>query len=199
MLNRRALTLKYAATIVILCARLSGQIVSTRCDSGELSKDATPATTLTYLSQDRLNLNSACISIAIDILRAKKPIPAVPVLIKYLDFGIPVPQVLRHTHEATDGLYPAADALARFGNTAVPALEEAVGNDDLSAIGRSNAAKELLVEATDQVHVVKLTRKAAQSPRDYEAADALRKLANLMASYCQPDVKQQCKEAANEN
>jgi hypothetical protein len=149
MLSRGLWTFRCAAAIIIVCAQLSGQIVSTRCDSSELSKDATPATVLTYLSQDRLNLNSACISVAIDILRAKKPIPAVPVLIKYLDFRIPVPQVLRHTHEATDGLYPAADALARFGNTAVPALEEAVGNDDLSAIGRSNAAKELFVEATD--------------------------------------------------
>jgi hypothetical protein len=173
--------------------------VSTRCDSGELSKDATAATALTYLSQDRSNLNSACIRAAIDILRAKKPIPAVPVLIKCLDFGIPVPQVLRHTHEATDGLYPAADALARFGNTAIPALEEAVSNDDLSAIGRSNAATALWAETRDQVHVVKLTRKAAQLSRDYQAVDALRTLANLMASYCEPDMKQRCKEAANEN
>jgi hypothetical protein len=96
-------------------------------------------------------------------------------------------------------LYPAADALARFGNTGVPALEEAVGNDDLSSIGRSNAAKALWAETRDKVHVVKLTRKAAQSSRDYEAAGALRKLANLMASCCEPDVKQRCKEAANEN
>jgi hypothetical protein len=83
--------------------------------------------------------------------------------------------------------------------TAVPVLKEDVGNDDLSAIGRSNAAKVLFIEASNHLKVVKLTSNAAQSSRDPEASDALKKVANLMASYCEPDLQRRCKDAANDN
>lgn len=189
--------------IFTFCFHLSAQIVTTRCDGGELSEDATPAAALTYLSQDRPNLNSACIIDAIRILGKKEYSPAIPILVKYLDFRVPdtpgVPQTIRHTHGPTNGLYPAADALTWFGESAIPTLRGAVSNDDLDAIGRSNAAEALFVIAADKVKVVSLTTKAAQSSRDPEATGALKKVVNLMVRYCKAEEQQRCRDAANGN
>ena len=188
---------------ITLCTQFCAQIVATRCDGGELPEAATPATALAYISQDRANLNSACIINSIRIIRETNYTTAIPILVKYLDFRIPdrpgARRTVRHTQGPTNGLYPATDALAWFGEAAVPALKSAVSNNDLGAIGRSNAAKALFLVAKDQAQVVGLTMKAAQASRDPDTTDALKKVANEMVHYCKAEEQQRCKSAVDSN
>jgi hypothetical protein len=187
--------------VLTFCTQLCAQIVATRCDGGELPETATPAAALAYLSQDRTNLNSACIINSIRIIREKNYRLAIPILVKYLDFRVPdtpgVRRTVRHTQGPTNGLYPATDALAWLGETAVPALKSAISNNDLGAIGRSNAAKALFLVAADQAQVVSLTMKAAQASQDPDATDVLKKVANEMVRYCKAEEQQRCKDAVD--
>lgn len=174
-------------------------LVTTRCDESELADDAKPAVALAYLSQDRATLSSACLIKAIRNVREHDYKPAIPVLTEYLDFRMPSPFVPYNplTQQPTGGFYPAADALARLGSAAVPALNAAVSSDDLSKIERVNAAKALFFAGASKLQAIRSTATAAQSSKDPDAADALRKLAHDMVRYCQPSDRKQCQDAAN--
>jgi hypothetical protein len=86
-------------------------------------EDVKPAVMLAYLQQDRTALDDRCTERAIHALGLEQYKPAIPTLIDYLDFKKPDPP-LRGMGPAR-GLFPAADALARFHSAAVPALKRA--------------------------------------------------------------------------
>lgn len=183
----------------IFCLRLPAQIVTTRCDGGELAEDATAPVALAYLDQDRQNLNTACIIDAIHILQDKGYDRAIPILVKYLDFKIPRQPGIPIAHMAgvTSGFYPAADALDRLGDASVPALKSAVKDDSFATQGRVNAAKVLFDLLHNEPQVIKFTAKVAQASQDSDAAEALTKLANDLVRYCKEKDRQQCRDAAN--
>lgn len=170
-----------------------------RCNESELAANAKPAADLAYLSRDRATLSSACLIKAIRNIRENRYKPAIPVLTKYLDFRMPLPFAPYNplTQAPTGGLYPAADALARFGEAAAPVLESAIGDDALPAVARSNAANALWVVTKDKAQVIGFTAKAARSSADLQAADTLKQLATRMVSQCNSDDAQRCKEALN--
>jgi hypothetical protein len=178
----------------------AAESLTAQCNPSELSPDASAATAQTYLKQHRQNLTSACIENAIAIIREKMYAAAIPALIKYLDFEIdPKPVVCYDpmTNGPTCGLYPAVDALARFQDSAVPALKGAVQDEDLSKVGRLNAAPALFHVVKNRPEQIRFTIKTARSSRYPDIAEALTKLARKWAHYCIPAERQQCSDALN--
>jgi len=185
----------YAAQVLA-----TAQTLTVQCNTSELSKDSKAATAQAYLQQDRQNSTSACIGRAIAIIRKEMYTPAIPALIKYLDFEIyPKPVVCYDpmTNGPTCGFYPAVDALARFQDSAVPALKGAVQDEDLSKVGRLNAAIALFHVVKNRPEQIGFTIKTARSSRYPDVADALTKLAKKWAQYCVPTERQQCSDAVN--
>jgi hypothetical protein len=185
--------------LLVLCAWLPAQVITTRCNESEFADNAKPTVALAYLSRDRATLSSACLIKAIRNVEENSYRPAIPVLTKYLDFRMPPPFAPYDplTRAPTGGLYPAADALARFGEAAVPALNAAIDKETLSLIARSNAANALFVVTKDKARVISLIAKVAQSSADPQTANAFKKLSNDMVSQCKSDELQRCKEALN--
>jgi hypothetical protein len=185
-----------------LPALAAAQTPTKQCNTSELSPDANAATAQAYLKQDRQNLTSACIESAIGIICHEMYAmytPAISVLIKYLDFkAYPTPRVCYDPFtRPTCGFYPAVDALARFQDSAIPALKGAVQDEDLSKTARLNAALALFHVVKNRPEQIRFTIKTAQSSRYPEIADALTKLAKKWAKYCIPAERQQCSDALN--
>jgi hypothetical protein len=103
------------------------------------SEDTKPAVILAYLQRDRVGLDARCAERAIRALGLEQYKPAIPTLIDYLDFKKPEPP-LRGIGPAR-GLFPAADALARFHSAVVPALKGAILDDNERKLVRVNAAE----------------------------------------------------------
>jgi hypothetical protein len=184
---------------LMVCVDSAAQVTTTRCNVSELAANAKPAADLAYLSRDQATLSSACLVKAIRNVGENRYKPAIPVLTKYLDFRMPSPFAPYNplTQPPTGGLYPAADALVKFGEAAAPVLQSAIGDKALNPVARSNAAKALWIVAKDKTQVIAFTIKAAKSSRNPQAADALKQLANRMADHCKSDEEQRCKEALN--
>lgn len=160
-----------------LPALAAAQTLTKQCNISELSPNAGAATGRTYLKQDRQNLTSARIERAVAMIRKEMYTPATPVLLRYLDFETyPKPVVCYDpmTNGPTCGFYPAVDALARFQNSAVPALKGAVQDEDLSKVGRLNAALALFHLVRNRPEQIRFTIKIAQSSRYPEIADCRR-------------------------
>lgn len=149
------------------------------------------------LQRGRQRLINACIIEAIKIIRSERATDAIPTLLKYLDFNAHPPVIYDPlTQGPTAEIYPAVDALARFGAPAVPALRSAVGNEDLSRVGRQNAALALLQRYDDEPRQIRFVMKSARNTQDRDVADGLIKLAKQFASLCKPEEKEACREAA---
>lgn len=182
------------AVILAFSTCISAQTVTTVCNTGELPDDADPATALSYLRQDRQNLTTACIVNAIQTIGLAKYEPAIPTLVQYLNFKVPPSRVIRHTQGPTTGLYPAADNLARFAETAIPALKSTLADSEESLTSRVNAAKVLFAVSNNKQEVVRAIIKASQNSQDQDAVNALKKLAEQTIAYC-ASTNQQCKDA----
>jgi hypothetical protein len=96
---------------------------------------------LAYLQQDRGTLPYSCIETAIRHLAEARYKPAIKTLIEYLDLKEPGPQHVFRPGQPTAGLYPAAVALSRMGDAAIPYLKRAIFRDDNGKLLRLNAAE----------------------------------------------------------
>lgn len=187
--------------MLALCLPACAQVITWECTEAELPKKASPEAALAYLKGDRPNLSSACVIQAIRDVETAHYKPAVDTLISYLDFSVPVqtgmPLVIRAG--ATRGLYPAADALARMGKPALPAVKLALTNDDLSTQSRVNAARVLRgLEWDDKPAAIHLIVRIARNAKDVATQDALQKEAKDLVRWCSDDEKQKCQEALSD-
>ncbi len=184
--------------VLTFCVQLTAQTATKQCNTSELPEDAHSSMALTYIEQDRRHVKSACIVKAIQILREEMCTQATSTLMRYLDFqnpsGISYDPM---TQPPTGTLYPAVDALARFGDVAVPALKSAVRNEKLTKVARVNAAEALFVGKDKKAQVIIFLVKAAQSSQHPDVANALTKLAKEAAQHCMPEESQQCSDAVN--
>lgn len=202
MPNRLTLRLQGFVFTLALCLPACAQVVTRECAEAELPEKASPAAALAYLKGDRPNLSSACVIRSIQILNNNHYKPAVDVLVSYLDFKAPVLPGIPYeaTAGVTRGLYPAADALGRFDESAVPALTRAVTDDEFPAQGRVNAAKVLfgLKYHDKPEEVIRLSAHAARATQGADAAEALQKEAEAMVRLCPDNKQQKCQEALND-
>ncbi len=163
--------------------------------------ESNPAAMLSYLQQDRGILESSCIQRAIRNLGAEnlgvEEKPAVRTLITYLDFKQPGPVFVMHPGP-TGGLFPAAEALAKIGGPAIPALRNALSSDENNKLQRVNAARTYLFLVRDKASAISFVAKTSRSSPDRDVGDALMHVAENAAKYCEPNDQKRCKEALNE-
>jgi hypothetical protein len=188
-----------AFALLTFCVQASSaQTLTKRCNKSELSEQANADMALAYLKKDRQDLTSACVVKAIATIDKNMSPQAIPTLIKYLDFKDPMhgPIYDPYTQGPTAGLYPAVDLLARFEHFAVPALEDAVKDEDLSKTARLNAEKALFfLDKTPQM--LRFFVKTAQASQHPDVAAALTGFAKEAARGCIPEEIQQCSDAVN--
>jgi hypothetical protein len=202
MPNRFTGRLQRSVLLLALCLPAYAQVISWECTEAELPKKASPEAALAYLKRDRQNLSSACVIQAIRNLGTAHYQPAIDVLVSYLDFGVPVQTGMPLVFQggATSGLCPAADALARMGKPALPAVKRAVTNDALPTQSRVNAAKVLLLgmESDNKPEAIHFIVSAARNAKDVVTEDALQKEAKDFVRWCSDAEKPKCKEALDE-
>lgn len=186
----------FVVAIFSVCAQLSAQSITGVCDIQFQDND--PASALSYLRQERQNLSSACIVRAMHVIGLNKYQKAISTLIEYLDFEIPVAAVIRHSQGPTNGICPAADALARFGHASIASLRSTLADPDASQATLDNAAKVLFAVSDDKPDVIRDIVKAARACHSQQTADSLLKLASAMPSYCSSAVRDACKRALND-
>lgn len=152
------------------------------------------------------NENAECITFAIKALSGHRYEPAVPVLIKFLDFRRP-PNALEKAHFFSTGLgdiYPAKDALEEIQEMRENA-RSAVLSGLLSAIGsasRSAAARENAVAVWMMLHrdrsskgVVLLREEAVKASNPAVRENFIWALSKAQ-TLCNPSDKSRCRAAA---
>ena len=153
---------------------------------------------LAYLNADRSTLEPACINRALRILgQGVPPKSAMKILLQYLDFETPVPPGFPHTARPgpTDGIYPAAEALANYDRpTIVPDLKKVIRNDEWSSAARVNAASVLLFPIPEP-STISFVAQAGRDAVDLSAGKALKLLAEKMADHCPAEKRDECRQA----
>ncbi|MBV8866537.1 MAG: hypothetical protein JO210_14175 [Acidobacteriaceae bacterium] len=124
--------------------------------------------------------------------------PAIKTLIEYLDLEEPGPQHVIRPAQVTAGLFPAAVALSKMGDQAIPYLKSAISNTDNSKVLRVNAAETYLSMAHDQAAAISFVAKAARDPLEQAAGDALMHVAEGAVKGCREKNQQRCQEALNQ-
>lgn len=199
--SRHGIHTSIALALLLSGAELLARVPSAACN--DLAPDASAAMALKYLDQDRQNLSSACILDAIRIIKVKNYKPAIPVLVKYLDFTIPPPQgiptAIRLTQGPTNEVYPAADVLAAFGGAATPALKKVLVDQSASKVERINAAKALFYTTVkDRPQVIRFISKTSRLSQDPETGEELSNLASKLVRGCTAQQRQECEQAASD-
>jgi len=119
----------------------SNRAVGQECPS---LNNALPAELLSFLSATEPSQDNAeCLTWAIKSLGTQKYEAAIPVLAKFLDFKRPLSDLEKkgfylHLPSVWE-MYPAADALDRFGEKALPTLINVIKGESGSDVARQNA------------------------------------------------------------
>jgi hypothetical protein len=153
---------------------------------------------LEYLQQDRGALPYSCIEIAIRDLAKAQYKPAIKTLIQYLDLKEPGPQHVIRPTQPTAGLYPAAVALSKFGDAAIPQLNSAISSEDNTKVLRLNAAETYLSMVRDQAAVISFLAKTARGSLDQDAGNALMHIAERAARARPENDRERCQEALSQ-
>lgn len=104
-------------------------------------QDAAPPDLLQYLNETSPNGDNAwCVTWAIHKLGKEHYEPAIPALVKLLDFRRPQTRTERIAHGLSQYLFPAKGALELFGRRALPYVLRAIEADTTSNTARDNAA-----------------------------------------------------------
>lgn len=146
--------------------------------------------------------NSECVTFAVKRIDNMRYEPAVPVLIKLIDFRRP-PTALEKQGivlrpQVIDEIYPAASALERIGKPALPALVEAIGSPTTSTAVRKNAVSVWMViyKHNPSEGVTRLREEAMAALADSPARENLKWALSEAQSLCNPSDKARCRSAA---
>jgi hypothetical protein len=143
--------------------------------------------------------NDRCITWAIHKLGKEHYEPAIPALVKLLDFRLPLTpteEIFRGTSQA---LFPAEEALAQMGKKALPEVLRAIEADSTSATGRENALSvwmEIYRESDEQPKGVGRLQQEATKVSDGTIQQKLKWAVQKALTYCNPPEKSACEQAA---
>jgi hypothetical protein len=143
--------------------------------------------------------NARCITWAIHKLGKEHHEPAIPRLVKLLDFRLPLTpkeEMLQGTSQAP---FPAEEALAQIGKKALPEVLRAIEADSTSAIARENALSvwmEIYRESDEQPKAVSLLKQEETKVSDNAMNEKLRLAVQKALTYCNPLEEIACEEAA---
>lgn len=166
-----------------------------RCPGLEGAK---PKELMGYLQGDRSSLQRDCVLHAIERLGIRKYVPAVSVLIKYIDYPRPADDGGVHTHaQAVGYLYPAVSSLYRIGKPSVPALISAIAGIESSDLIRTNAAITIfeMHSGKEVGEGIALVMRASREEQDWDSKLRLEKAARYLASRCSAQIQNACMAA----
>jgi len=154
---------------------------------------------LEYLQGERTSLAAECVLYAIDHLGYRGYVPAIPTLIKFLDY--PDKSTNRGTTDShrpkwAGSLYPAAEALFEIGKAAVPPLVAAISSSSSSELIRENALQTIFfIYREDFSEAVALLNRSGRSASDPEVSARLLAGAKSLAPRCPPVMRNSCIKA----
>jgi len=159
---------------------------------------AKPEKLLAYLEQDRASLPQNCVLFAIERLGLAKYTPAIPLLMKYLDYPRPPDPGPWHPHAQSVGyLYPAASALGWMGKASVPSLLSVIASSESSDLVRKNASEIIyaLYSREDVTEGIAVMMRASRNESDAYSRAHLEDAARYWASRCPPEHQNACMAA----
>ena len=166
---------------------------------------ASPDQLLSYLGASHSTIaDGDCVAFAINTLGEQKYAPAIPVLIQYLDFNWPrgMWQKQRHFAETPNPsdihVFPAATALEKMGNKALPALLAVMKSGMPGRLRRDTVITVWMANfESNRPFGVMLLKQEAAKAQDPTARQRLNIAALKAARWCGPTDKAQCEAVAN--
>jgi hypothetical protein len=143
--------------------------------------------------------NARCIAWAIHKLGKEHHEPAIPALVKVLDFRLPLTPMEEVFHGTSQAPFPAEEALELIGKKALPEVLRAMKADATSPIARENALSvwmEIYRESDEQPKGVSLLKQEETKVRDSAMKQKLRWAVQKALTYCNPPDKSACEQAA---
>lgn len=142
-----------------------------------------------------------CVTTAIRRLDGFRYEPAIPVLIKLLDFRRPRTELEKEgiavRMQQIDEIYPAASGLERIGKGALPAVLETIKSPATSAIARKNAVSVwMVIHKYEHVEAVSVLKREALASADPAANQNLRWAVSEASRHCNPREVAGCRAAA---
>lgn len=156
---------------------------------------AKPDELMRYLQRRPAPPPQDCTLFAIEQLGFARYEPAVPLLVKYLDYPRPPDPGWWHSHAQDVGyLYPAANALFGVGKESIPALLRVTASPDSSDLLRMNAGDTIFaLYSRDHIEegIAVMMRASRQESDPYSRAH-LDDAARYWASRCPPEHQNAC-------
>jgi hypothetical protein len=143
--------------------------------------------------------NARCVAWAIRKLGNEHHEPAIPALVRLLDFRRPRTQVEEIFHGLSEELFPAEEALELIGKKALPEVLHAIVANSTSPIARENALfvwMEIYRESDEQPKGVGLLKQEETKANDDKVKQKLRWAVQKALTHCGPEEQAACKEAA---
>ena len=144
-------------------------------------------------------MNARCITWAIHKLGNEHHEPAIPPLVRLLDFRSPRTPVEEIFHGLSEESFPAKAALETIGKKALPEVLRAIEADSTSATARENALSvwmEIYRESDEQPKGVSLLKQEETKVGDSAMKQKLRWAVQKALTYCNPPEKAACQQAA---
>lgn len=145
--------------------------------------------------------NGQCVTWAIHRLGQDRYEPAIPALVKLLDFRRPKTEAEQKGFftrvQITEEVFPAAEALEQIGNKALPSVLRAIQVASTSAIARENAVA-VWMEAYKYDHQNGIARLRSEQVNSHDVAvrQRLEWAIQKALSYCAASERAACIEAA---
>ncbi len=145
--------------------------------------------------------DSECAEFAIRTLGRKRYEPAIPSLIKVLDFRRPLTEREKqglYLHiQSIDEIYPAASALEDLREKALPAVLDAIKAKSTSPVGRANAVFVWMTfYKSESPKGVSLLKTELDRAEDLTARENMKWGLTKAISWCNPRDKVECEAAA---
>ena len=143
--------------------------------------------------------NAHCVIWAIHKLGNEHHEPAIPALVRLLDFRSSRTQVEEIFHGLSEELFPAEVALELIGKKALPEVLRAIEANSTSPIARENALSvwmEIYRESDEQPKGVGLLKQEETKANGGKVKQRLRWALQKALTHCNPPEKSACEEAA---
>jgi hypothetical protein len=185
-------------TLMLACV---GPVVGQECES---LRNAAPDDLTSFLNTAAPDQKNAdCVTSAIRQLGARRHAPAVPTLVKFLDFRRPLDETEKrgaypHLRGVWD-MYPAVDALESMGVNALPALLDAIKADSSSLTAQENAIvawMEIYRRSDEHPKAVALLKQAQKRATDTSTRQKLDWAIKKALTWCNPPEMLTCRQAA---
>jgi hypothetical protein len=144
--------------------------------------------------------DARCITWAIQKLGNEQHEPAIPALVKLLDFRVPRTSMEEIFHQGlSEESFPAEEALQAIGKKALPDVLHAIESDSTSVIAREKAVSVwmgIYRQSDEQPKAVGLLKQEETKVSDGAIKQRLRWAVQKALTYCNPPEEAACQQAA---